>query len=225
MAAGDFSTGDILDELAVILTGDTSMKIYKPTTGAYISQITVATNIKDIVGGNFHQSYTGDEIAGISDSNSLIYFYRVTKSTGYWATAGIAGGDVWANIAGGNFYSGAYTRDEVAVTSSVAASGIYKIYCYEVSGTTPIKEISQDVLGVSVMALDAGTLSIGKRLGLYERALGFYSNNYTTAMSSWGESVVVVPSAPQTTAIPVFWLNAAPSDSTKQYLKVQPIVR
>jgi len=225
MAAGNFLTTDSLDELAVIFTNGTSMKIYRPSTAAYVSQITVASNIKDIAGGDFHQSYTGDEIAGIDTSSSLIYFYRVGKTTGYFATAGVAGGSVWSHIAAGEFYSGAYSREEVALSSSVASNGIYKIYCYEVSGTSPAKEIAQNVLAVSPAELDAGTFSINSTLGLYERAQGFYSSSYTTAMSTWGDKIAVLPSTPQTTATPVFWLNSAPADSTKQYLKVTPIVR
>lgn len=225
MAAGDFSTGDGLDELAVIFSGGTLIKIYKPSTLAFVSQITVASAIKEIVGGNFDQNYTGDEIAGIDSSSSLIYFYRVGKSSDYFATAGVSGGAVWSKIAAGEFYSGSYTRREVAVAGSAAVNGIYKIFTYEIAGTVPVKEISQDVMGVVPAAMDAGAFAIGSTLSLYERAQGFYSSNYTNYMSGWGQTVAVLPSAPQTTAVPVFWLNAAPLDSTKKYLKVTPIVR
>jgi parallel beta-helix repeat protein len=224
IAAGNFVIGDTLDELAVIFSNGTSIQIYEPQ-GTYVSQITVASNIKDFVGGDFDTAYAGDEIASIDTSFSLIYFYRTSKTNNYYKTAGNSGGTVWTNIGAGNFYLGSYTRDEIAVSSPVASNGIYKIFCYELSGTTPIKTIDQDVLGVSSRALDGGTFPIPKTLGLYERAQGFYSADYTTAMSTWAENIAVLPSAPQTTATPVFWLNSAPADSTKQYLKVTPIVR
>jgi len=225
MAAGNFYTTDSLDELAVIFNGGTYMEIHKPSTASYLSKITVAANIKDIAGGNFHQSYAGDEIAGIDTLSAQIYFYRVGYSAQYFATAGVVGGAVWSHIAAGEFYNGTAPRQEVAVSSSVATNGIYKIYCYEIARTTAVKEIAQDVLGVSPAELDAGTFPIPQTLGLYERAQGFYCNDYTSTMSGWGSNVAVLPSAPQTTATPVFWLNAAPTDNTKKYLKVTPIAR
>ena len=224
LAAGNFVTNDSLDELAIIFSNGTAIRIYEPD-GTFVSQITAASNIKEIVGGNFDTAYAGDEIAGIDTLSSRIYFYRRGSTSGYYKTAGVTGGSVWSNIGAGNFYLGSTTRDEVAVASSTASSGIYKIFCYEISATTPAKEINQDVLSVSSRALDGGTFPIAQTLGLYERALGFTSNNFTTAMSTWAERVAVLPSAPQTTATPVFWLNSAPLDSTKQYLKVTPIVR
>jgi hypothetical protein len=223
IAAGNFYTSDSLKEIAYILTGSSTMNFVKPLNTSWSPSITVAGDLTAIAGGNFDASYTGDEIAGINSSTSLIYYHRVGTNN-YYKTAGTAGGAAFTAIGAGNFYPSTSIY-EVAVASSAPVSGVYKIYCYAAGATTPFREINQDVLGVNIRALDGGTIPIGQTLGLYERALGFYSSNYGTYMGSWGENVVALPSAPQITATPVFWLNSAPANSTKQYLKVTPIVR
>lgn len=223
IAVGNFNTSDSLKEVAYILTGSTTMNFVKPSDASWSSSITVADDLTAIAGGDFDARYTTDEIAGINSSTSLIYYHRFGYS-GSYKTSGTAGGSAWSAIGTGNF-NPATTIYEVAVASSVAANGVYKIYCYVPGAATPFKEINQDVLGVSVRALDGGTIPIGRTLGLYERALGFYSSNYGTYMNSWGENIVALPSSPQTTATPVFWVNAAPADPNKQYIKVTPVIR
>jgi peptidoglycan hydrolase-like protein with peptidoglycan-binding domain len=226
LAAGNFkTTGDVYDEVAAVFSGGTSIHYYKPTDSAWTAVTTNAGQLKDIAAGNFdNNASNGDEAAGITNTTPFIYFYRCGQS-GIYTTAGSAGQPVWSAIGAGNFDGGSTTRDEAAVAASVPAGDVYAICCYAAGETSPFKQIRSAVVGVPVKALDGGNVSIGEGLGLYERAEGFSASDYGAAMAGWGDEVLVLPSAAQTTSIPVFWLNCAPDNSGQQYLKVTPVIR
>jgi parallel beta-helix repeat protein len=226
LAAGNFkTTGDVYDEVAAVFSGGTSIHYYKPTDSAWTAVTTNAGQLKDIAAGNFdNNASNGDEAAGITNTTPFIYFYRCGQS-GIYTTAGSAGQPVWSAIGAGNFDGGSTTRDEAAVAASVPAGDVYAICCYAAGEAAPFKQIRSAVVGVPVKALDGGNVSIGEGLGLYERAEGFSASDYGAAMAGWGDEVLVLPSAPQTTSIPVFWLNCAPDNSGQQYLKVTPVIR
>ncbi|QHI68914.1 right-handed parallel beta-helix repeat-containing protein [Tichowtungia aerotolerans] len=226
LAGGNFNTaGDGYDEVAAIYSGGATSVFYrKPTDTTWSSTTTETADLRDIAAGNFDgDAGNGDEIAGINTYSSLVRFYR-PGTTNYYASGYIGGTRRWSAIAGGDF-DGDSGADEVAVSSSLEDSGLYKIYCLSQGATQADQVIDQNVLGVSAIALDGGTFPVDSALRKYERVQGFSSSNYESTMSDWGESVVVLPSAPQTHAIPAFLLNTDPDDNSKQYLKVTPIVR
>jgi parallel beta-helix repeat protein len=222
IAGGNFYTSiDSYEEIAVLYAGGTQIGYCKPTT-TWATTTNNTASLTKIAAGNFDgSSSNGDEIAGITASNGLIYLYRPGGTT-YYATAGSSSLPVWSAIGAGDFDTGT-SREEIAVASSAATDGIYKI-SYFISGVaTPFKYNNQEVLGVPVLALDGGKLYLNARLGMYERVDGFYRSDYKIVVEAWGKHAVVLPSAAQTTQIPLFWLNATPS--AKQHLKVTPIVK
>jgi hypothetical protein len=223
LAAGNFNTADTYDEIAAVYTGgSTSISFCSAYAPTWTATTTGAASLTKIAGGNFSTSYSGDELAGINTSSSIIYFYR-PAATNHYTTAAMSGLAVWDAIAGGDF-DGSTSRQEVAVASSAASGGVYPVSYYIGGSTTAFKEIQNDVLGVRTKALSAGKFTVPAKLGLYEQADGFYSTNYGAIIGTWGEQVAVLPSAAQTTAIPVFWLNKK-SYTVQEYLKVTPLFR
>jgi hypothetical protein len=226
IAGGNFrNVTDSYDEIAVVYDGGSpAITFCKPTEPDWTATTTGAASLAKIASGNFDgDSSNGDEIAGINTSSSVIYFYRPAATTHY-ASAGKSGLAVWTAITGGEFNNSS-TRQEVAVTTSAAVNGIYPVSYYSPSWTSPFKQTKSYVLGVQANAISAGTLQIGPKLGLYEQVTGFYSTNYGAAISTWGDNVAVLPSASQTTAIPVFWLNTNPANTQQDYLKVMSAFR
>lgn len=223
IVGGNFTTDtDSYDEIAVLYSGGTSISYIKPTVSTWTSTTTNTANLVKIAAGNFDGSTSnGDEIAGITASNGLIYFYR-RGGTSYFATAGSSGLPVWTAIGAGDFDT-VTNREEIAVASSVATDGVYRISYYVSGSATAYKYNDQEILGVPVLALDGGKLYISSRLGFYERVDGFYCSYYKPVVEAWGKHAVVLPSAAQTTQIPLFWLNS--TASARQYLKVTPIVK
>jgi parallel beta-helix repeat protein len=225
LAGGNFNTGtDSYDEIAVLYNGETNIGYVKPTLSSWSSTTANTSNLVKFAAGNFDgTSSNGDEMAGINNQNGQIYLYHPGGTT-YYATAGSFDLPVWSAIGAGDFYYGS-SRQEIAVASSVPDNGIYKISYFISGAVTAFKYNDQDVLGVPVLALDGGKLYVPAKLGLYERADGFYSSNYSSTTGSWGEHALVLPSAAQSAKIPLFWVNANPLISTQQYLKVMPIVK
>ena len=225
LAGGNFNTaGDSYDEVAFVRQDTLStIRCIKPTDTGWATNITGAISVFDLASGDFDGIATnGDEVAAISTTSSQAYLYHPGGTTHY-NTAGPASGSVIKAIAGGNFDSDA--ADEVALALATATGGEYPVRCYNQGSTSHFKELSQNVLGVAAKAIAACGVSVGATLGVYERAQGFTSADYGSTMAAWGDCVAVLPSAPQTNAIPVFLLNANPSNSTNEYLKVVPIVK
>jgi len=226
MAGGNFrTTVDANDEIAVIYDGGSATISYcKPTETTWTATTTGAATIRKIAAGNFDgTSSNGDEIAAFNGTSSLIYFYRVSATSSY-STAATSGLPLWADIAAGDI-DGTASREEIAVASSAATGGIYKISCYSSGTSTAFKVIDQDVQTVSACAIGTGRPDIGQSLGIYEMVGGFISTDYKQAISGWGEHIVVLPSSPVTAAASVMWLNKAPSGSAKEYLRVTPVLR
>ena len=60
----------------------------------------------------------------------------------------------------------------------------------------------------------------------YDMDEGFSVDDYGTIIMGWGDHAVVLPSLPQTTAIPLFWMNTEPiKGSDKKHLRVTPLSR
>lgn len=226
LAGGNFTAGiDGYDEIAYVLQSDLStIKFCKPTQGSW-SATTATTggiSVVDLVGGDFDTANSGDEVAVMTATLPRARLYRVGASTHY-ANAGPSSGSLLTAIAAGNFDSD--SADEVALALATATGGEYPIRCYDGGSLTHFKEISQNVQGVPARAIAACAVPVASTLGVYERAQGFTSSDYGQTMAPWGQNVAVLPSAAQTTAMPAFLLNADPTNSSKEYLKVTPIVR
>jgi hypothetical protein len=225
LAGGNFNpAGDSYDEVAFVRQDSpNTIRCVKPTDTVWSTNITGAINVFDMAAGDFDGiSTNGDELAVISATVSHAVLYK-PGSTTHYSFAGPAAGAIPVAIAAGNFDEDA--ADEVALARSTAVGGGYPIQCYNQTGTDCIKEMSQNVLGVPARAIAACEVSVGATLGFYERVQGFAGEDYSSAMSTWRECVAVLPSAPQTNAIPLFLLNSDPLDSAKEYLKVVPMVK
>lgn len=177
----------------------------------------------------YKKHLTLEEIAVIREdegslvSNYPIYFFRPGYSS-YYETAASNPTSSWTAIGSGDF-DGAGTRDEIAVADSSAKAGTFEIK-YFVSGTdSPFKICNQDVLGVQASSLDGGNLIVDPNISDYERVNGFVSSNYGAIIFSWGNHVIILPSAPQNTSIPLFWLNTNPNDANEEHLRVTPVLR
>lgn len=223
LTAGNFNTGtDAYDEVAYVKSSATNTIYYcKPTLTNWTASTTGVQSVFDLAGGDF-DSAAGDEVAVITSSSTQAYLYKVGGTTHY-NTAGPGSGSKFTAIAAGDFDGDA--TDEVALALYTATGGEYPIRCYKQGSTTHFKELSQNVLGVRAKAIAAVGVPVDTTLGVYERAQGFTSSDYGETMASWGDCVAVAPVSAQTNAIPVFLLNACPTNSAQEYLKVSPIVR
>ncbi len=152
-----------------------------------------------------------------------IYFYR-PDDTGYYATAASQSPSAWTAIGAGDF-DGSPSRDEVAVASASFENGSYAVKYFVQGENSAFKISDQDVCGVPAQSLDRGELIIKPEISDYERIDGFTDGNYATYISGWGNHVVVLPSLPQTTSIPLFWLNTNPDNDNEKHLRVTPLVR
>jgi hypothetical protein len=225
LVAGNFdSSVDDYNEIAVIYSGGSeTIKFCKASIPSWTAITTGAASLTRIAAGNFNAAASdGDEIAGINASSSLIYYYKVAGTTNY-STAAVTGLATWTAIASGNF-DRITTREEVVVASSLAVSGVYPLSYYVSGATGAFRTENQDVLTKPVCSLAAGN-AIASGIGLYERIKGFSSTDYATTMASWGKQTIVLPSEAEAVSIPAFWLSTNPSYSSRQYLRVTPILR
>ena len=179
----------------------------------------------------YNKSLTLEEIADIEPggpnvlplSEYPIYFFR-PGYTGYYEIAAPNWPSFWTAIGAGDF-DRTGTRDEVAVADIASDAGIYGIKYFVAGGDSPFKVSGQDVLGVPACSLDGGNLTVGATLSDYERANGFTSPDYGVEIAGWGDHAVILPSASQTTSIPLFWLNTNPADANEEHLRVTPLFR
>lgn len=225
LAGGNFkTTSDDYHEVAYVLSNSlTTIRYCKPNDAGWSTTTIGAVSVVDLVAGNFDlNTSNGDEVAVMHSSYSRAYYYRPGATT-YHSYSGPSSGSAIKAIAAGDFDNDSYP--EIALALATATGGEYPIRCYSQGSTTHFKEIKQDVQGVYARAIAGGTVVIGETLGIYERVQGFTSGDYGDTIEDWGECVIMLPSAAQTTAIPAFILNADMADDDKEYLKVTPIVR
>jgi hypothetical protein len=230
IAAGNFRPDDDLDEIAVIFeSGPSAIVFAKPTDNTWTSSAASAIRLSGIAGGRFDPAQAGGQVAAIgaeADAGSgsyPIYFFEPGAS-GPYAMAAAGTGRPWTAIGSGDF-DPMRDGEEVAVCGSEVFKGIYQIQCLAPGAMTAFKTVSFPVMGVPARNLAGGRPMARTTLSDYERAEGIASPDYADELSRWGEAIVVLPSARQSGAIPVFWLNSAPADGTKRYLKVTPVVR
>src|SRR5690606_13271515 len=116
--------------------------------------------------------------------------------------------------------------EEVAVSGGPASGSNHPIQFLAPGDTAPRRTLTSSVMGVVPRVIASGKLPLRSTLTGYERTEGFPANATPDAvMAGWGDPVVVLPSAQQAGAIPVFWIHAEPADPDRRYLKVTPVIR
>ena len=112
------------------------------------------------------------------------------------------------------------------MSNSMSESGNYPVEYYIQGDDMPFKISDPGVLGVPLSIIDGGNMAMDSALTHYDRVEGFSSDDYRTILMGWGDHAVVLPSLPQTTTIPLFWLNAEPiQGSDKKHFRVTPLTR
>ncbi|MFC2115862.1 GLUG motif-containing protein [Bacteroidota bacterium] len=226
LASGNFNIISEEEEIAMLFAEDSTHIYYIDPNSGWSSTTLLSSKLGDITGGNFDADpQNGDELAGIPAQNPAISYFRAGGSSPYAYSATIAS-NPWIAIGAGNFDGGNDGRDEIAVSNSVAISGVFNVEYYLPGNNLPFKKSDQDVLGVPIGTIDGGSLFIDTSLTAYDKAIGFTSEDYGSVITGWGDQAVVLPSLPQTTAIPVFWMNAEPiQGSEKKHFRVTPLAR
>ncbi|MFI4911670.1 MAG: hypothetical protein ACIAQZ_08390 [Sedimentisphaeraceae bacterium JB056] len=224
ITAGNFKTdGDDYDEVAGIKTGSTTINYYKPTDTSWSDSTTsVAVDTFAIAGGDFDTNASGDEVAGISNTpvsgKRPVRLYKVSGS-GYYSSAATNQDYTIADIAAGDLdYSS--DGDEIAL----AGYWYYHVSFFAPGSSDYFKTYDSSILGVRANAIDVGNLVVDTALTDYDNVENFTSTDYGSEIASWGEHVLFLPSAAQTTNIPVFWINTKESMSYR-HSKTVPIVR
>ncbi len=231
LAAGDFySSGDGYDEVAITYEGGGPMRIdfIKPTdTNWSASTTSISVRPLAITGGNFSNSYSGDEIAAIQSVPNgsgyyLLRFYDVGAS-GHFYLAENSNTTPFTAIS-------SVSVDGVSVDMAVAAKDAISFGCcvigyYTATQTTAHWYAEQSTIGTKVRALSGGQLNeIYPRMGRYEKAEGFYNSDLGDTILGWGGQVAVLPlNAQGDHSRPVFWISNNPYDSDEKYLRVTPV--
>ena len=151
-----------------------------------------------------------------------IYYYFAGQD-GYYDSTQAAGSESWTAIAGGDF-DGNPINEEVVVAGGVVGS-VCEIKYYYPSQSEPFKISGANSISVTAAALCGGKFTIDTSLVDYEMVEGFSSSNYGLEIDSWGDQVMILPSRPQTTSIPLFTIINDPANPEKKYLRLTPLVR
>lgn len=234
LAVGDFVTGDSYQEVAAISsqphvsgTSDWRIYYYDPSNTSW-SAVTSGFPVPlgSIAAGDFDPSASGDEVAGAglpSDTVSPIRLFKTGGTAGAYATIASSVGP-WTGVAAGNFDANTANGDEVAVSSSTASGGVYEI-AYFATASAWLKSYAGAELGVAARALSAGSSVVGAGLQPEEKASGTgFGSDYGAVINPWGDHVAVLPGAPQTEGIPVFFVSKE-NGSSRTHSRTVPLYR
>lgn len=237
IAVGNF-TNDAAgyDEIALISSNASSgsehwIHYCKPSDAGWSSQTTALSHRMHLIAaGNFDTNDALDEIAGtypgdLGLSTYPVDLFKVGDSGGYLTNYLAKVPSPWTGIAAGNF-DPADSGDEVAVAASTKTTGYYRIGVYDPVNKF-FKKFLSPIMGVPSTALDAGAIQINSNgLALTEQTVDVaYESNDAAEITSWGDFIAVLPLAPQTNSIPLFWTNVDPQSDADMFWRTVPLYR
>lgn len=233
IVVGDFVSGGPYREVAVIPSPDSrnadeEQKIYyfdprRPDWSGETGGLPISLGA--IAAGDFDLARPGDEIAGISTDETnpqKVHLFKAATQGAYHIISGSKGR--WASVASGNFDGNKANGDEIVVACADRDGDVYPLkYFYPESGL--FKTYAGIELRMPVRALDAGHATPGRKLGLGEKIVGgMLEGDIDVIIEAWGDHTAVLPSKPQISGIPLYWINAETAGS-RTYIRTVPLYR